>query len=608
MKFYKPYNLSNLKKDLINKPDKTIALFSDHNLDHLIYKFNFKSQDSFSLLPESKLNNLGLCQNSIYYYYEELNSAYTRALASEELKTKILSFLAYYKDLLTDGNFYFHGSALTSLVLEHLFKKRYTYADINFLAQITALNSHTHKIFYKFPRPNLSDRSVNYSFAFLGSRNIGSVCFDYILSPTDDLNLLKFIQNQPFNYSEIYFNLKTKELQFGAGFLDFLETLTIKIKPKFVSLNSFLQAHRISALWKMPFYYKDYLPFFASLYPVQGLKGEINFLKKDHYQGILYKFDSVAPSTFELTTKNFDFYLKDLYYPWLTKGLKNNSFLINFAHSDFNLPFSPEDSSLVKLAKVHAAYNLYITFNLNYLTLPSTFFTNYKNYLEAGNFQWEERDSSFWKNFIFEWRKISPQLDTSKLQMFFNSHNLLRPKLFEMARYRSISEAWSFFSRLLNFPKRKRAKFLRFIGYLENHLSLAIHNAPKEVDLFNFLYTEFLNSSKSQPDRFLTFPLILPWYLKKLVKELKTSKELELEGNFMNHCVSGYDVKVENNLCRIFHLETGMGHSTLEIDSKFNIIQHRGYANNMPRSRNIKLSELLVRNLKKNYSLKQDTF
>lgn len=591
MVFYRTYNLSKLNKDIQKEENKTIVVLDSPDLEIPLRRINLSkiSLQDHDWLPEFKFFHIGLKNHQTFYYYEEIAAPISQTLSAPELILKIKFFLDQHKVFFAKGHFYFHGSALVSLIIKHIYNQEYVYADINILAKtnkepVTQNN-------YE-PRSKLAEsKSVQ-----LGAGNRNQLSVEYSTGGSD-LNLESFFKGQPFNYDEVIFDIQKNSLHYSPNFIDFIESLTIHIKPNSISINTFLHAHRLASLWGCKFYYKDYLPFFVESLPEVGKIGECSVADM---AGPGNGFELDPFSAPKLKFKNIDFYNKNVSFSWLTFAeVDDYVFNIDFSHPDFNIPIASLTPEYRRCFK-QAVSKLYTEYHLSYLTIPASFFTKYYAYLSISSFDWTIRDPAFIQKFIFQWKNIPISVNEPALKNLFKTHSEIKNKFFEMAHYHGMVRTWDFFNCLLKTLTKDHKKGLRFIGYLENHLSISIHNLPENYNLFYFLYNEFCNSFRSKHDRFLIFPIQLPWYLKKLVTELKTSGELEEESNFMNHCVAGYDVKVENNKCRIFHLETGMGHSTLELDSNFNITQHQGYANNIPRIKNVMLANLLSRYLKKN--------
>lgn len=106
-------------------------------------------------------------------------------------------------------------------------------------------------------------------------------------------------------------------------------------------------------------------------------------------------------------------------------------------------------------------------------------------------------------------------------------------------------------------------------------------------------------------DKLIDQPLLIKPF-SRIVTEILTKTSLKEEGKFMHHCVGGYDLKLKAQISRIFHINVGKEHSTLEIcieqkkksnKNIFNIFyikQHKGFFNKEPSSLNKKIAIRLI--------------
>lgn len=80
-----------------------------------------------------------------------------------------------------------------------------------------------------------------------------------------------------------------------------------------------------------------------------------------------------------------------------------------------------------------------------------------------------------------------------------------------------------------------------------------------------------------------------------MIEQLITSGRLKAEGDAMHHCVGGYSSKVKDGHSFIFRLTIDDKSSTLELNSKYQIVQNRGVSNSQPAFKLDDLAKKLAR-------------
>lgn len=305
--YRRPYNLKNFKRDLKESRDLTLsASLSPHQQKNPTHVFNLKEpkEEDKHFYPESTFHHLGL-NSSRLYFYDEVVAANFHQLKSEELKLKIENFLQPYQELLTNGEFFFHGSALVSLIYEFIFQKPLGYENINIIAKINSLSHPLHPVYYKFPRP-LSDDFITEKWAHVGSEDRSGISFDYVMSlDGEKLNMINFFSKQAFNFSQVYFDYQSKTLHWGEGFLEFLDSFTIRLKPENFNIDAFLHALRLSKTWDSVFYPNDYYPLFVKKFDrLPQNHGRIQTSLHFSLEGMsVYNLDSIKPMLGKIQNK-----------------------------------------------------------------------------------------------------------------------------------------------------------------------------------------------------------------------------------------------------------------------------------------------------------------
>lgn len=132
---------------------------------------------------------------------------------------------------------------------------------------------------------------------------------------------------------------------------------------------------------------------------------------------------------------------------------------------------------------------------------------------------------------------------------------------------------------------------LKWIGFVEKEPNLEY--LPSEVNKVWVDFEVMLKETKKT----LLKPLELKQWSHQ-VYELTSQEDLDLEGRTMGHCVAGYGSALKRGESRIFHLTTLQGISTLELNSQFEVRQHKSLRNHEPHKANKKMARRFIKFLK----------
>lgn len=149
---------------------------------------------------------------------------------------------------------------------------------------------------------------------------------------------------------------------------------------------------------------------------------------------------------------------------------------------------------------------------------------------------------------------------------------------------------------------KKQEDDTSFFGFLEVlDYSLLVSNkpitqvSPKEVMEIILMLYEREKKAKSQP---LVDRLDLSEFkMKKYVRELVSTFELQNEGNDLNHCVGGYSAVVKNKASKIFSFSCNKRRSTLEVcvrEGHITEVQHKSTNNKNPHWWNRKIAKYFI--------------
>lgn len=146
----------------------------------------------------------------------------------------------------------------------------------------------------------------------------------------------------------------------------------------------------------------------------------------------------------------------------------------------------------------------------------------------------------------------------------FKTHRLVGISTEMLLNGWSVREVISFFSKVNKMENYKNI----FIGKIESGFLksyIVDYKLKNKSNFFKIIFKIFLADRKAT-DVLLISPIdVSSFKYNSLFREITTRNSLEDEGRFMGHCVGGYDFKVKNNHCRIFHIKHKKYDSTLEI-------------------------------------------
>lgn len=162
--------------------------------------------------------------------------------------------------------------------------------------------------------------------------------------------------------------------------------------------------------------------------------------------------------------------------------------------------------------------------------------------------------------------------------------------------------------------KIKKFNNLEFIGFCETLFSrdyeyqeINYYQTKKCYD-FKELKTKFEEQINLENEEIIS-PLIIPEKFSEFIKELRTTRDLKIEGLELKHCVGGYSSAVKDGRSRIFKIRKNGHKATLELlihckeeKTFFEVNQLRGLQNSEADKEIVKLVNEFVKTLNQNNS------
>lgn len=481
-----------------------------------------------------------------------------------------LYFDASSKKATTQDSFYkrdafLTGSAVMSAIVNELFDMPYVVNDIDiFYFQYKAKNSNDAE------RERYNNLKEENYYNIEKSYEVGLLNFTMI-NQEDEFSWSNLLETFDFNYTQVGIVLATDEIIFTKQFVDFLNNKKIEFVKDFddFNLTSLLRCSLKAKEMGLKFYQKEAekkilaynlgLSLFGETVVYDQGDGEdkedpvfvsekrleqwsenkdiLNFIK------IKKNEDGYCEIYIEKQNDPFLNFCETLYTHAKTKNMNISGFFGDLIlNSDI-----PESKTILnykesKLKRIEALFysNLFSDEKVLYIVKS----------LVSG-------DSKIFKKDFSE-KKLK------YCEKLLYSHDFFRSFSYEyVKRNLDLNPLLDFYLNLGNWPQHLVGVFeqkgLANIGE-ETYIKI---NEGKLKELYTECEVEFERILKKD---WLVEPISEVNIFSKYVKEIHLASQLVKEGVKMGHCVGGYASAISRGQCRIFHISTPKGESTLELE------------------------------------------
>ena len=510
----------------------------------------------------------------------------------EKFLNEIPQIETFIKDSITiDGDDVgIHGYTLAPLILDYLNNKQNTFEhkllslhskrsldEFNYSTLNQKLASN-YENFKEFPESESSYNSkiANYSYSYfeLPESKSFHCAWDY------------FIQDMNYNCFQVAYCISNERIYYTKEFLNFLDTLVVNRVKNNILLKDLIYLNELKKSYNevklnLSLELKTLSTYFLINNRLDTLSTGISFSTKTPYSHI--HLDNTDAAL--LLDRRRDF------LPYFNINYKQEIFVI-IGHND--------TSPFMYLCQQEA--------DIKHLVDEKSL--KFINFAQKGNTKRQERLCSILSSAILPSKFYSgvenKKIIEESLKDDFNEEKIIKLHDFmvnhERLRIqagRLVKKGWKIYHIATFIKKIEKEKYNSIIGYIENYEvdKLSVPKDYKEArDIAKFLIKEYWDERKKNERKLVKAINLNNFKEKAAIKELTTNIELELEGEYMNHCVGGYSNSI-GEAHRIFHLKTDSDESTLELKKrqrKWCNMQHRGKCNAKPSIENNKLACDLV--------------
>jgi hypothetical protein len=492
-----------------------------------------------------------------------------------------------------DFNFYKHegviaGGSLCNLINEYIYQVPAVINDVDF---------------FHYELDSTTDQAAD---AELYSNLVNSDLFHYEVVNTTELGLLNkifirlendfawlsLLESFDLNCCQVALNLNENRFYITDEFIDFLEKRVIELTPKFENdyhLTTYVRGVAKAQETKSKFYIMELL----NSYLASNLS-EVVFKNHGNRVKLSTKLSEIAGDEQFITPKRFK-WLKahpevflplfkldgdDLIvqsvtqFPWASFIYDIHEYVQRFQPVAYDSEYNSKPERILKLigylgVSKEARSLKFYTQNVKFY---SRFFTILKSNLFLNPFDLfrllkQERTSLFKSDFSIK--------ELESLGDFLKQHE-------DYAKFSVyLAELGYGIQDIIDFFKRVKNQSLTNIGIIEVYFLFKLekdsqstkvsreHYAKIDGFIQNKTFGKFfaeidkIYDSQLQQNT-LCQPIPIQPY-QRFVREITTSDELVREGKKLHHCVGGYGYKIKDGDCRIFHIQTLKGVSTLEV-------------------------------------------
>lgn len=637
------------QKDLLKLKENDSIIVKESDLSgyvtkEIYYSLSFREiSQSNQLMLEDKVNkefytfNLNqlienyLCHDEKVFFFYHLENSIEQVLKKQDdniklfIKKELSKFINFQK--LEQSQVMIAGGFIGELVCNYFYNTPIAANDIDIFIPIAHHNMDNATFLnnVKNSVPELEQilnninsntwkndyyRFTHEDFELLGSYKKEKINYIFIKT-LSHFNKQKLLDSFDINSCEILYQPKENKLIYNQNFIDFLSSKILKIKEKQRSLNSLLRLFKKQAHFKLSIYKEEELAKTCfQLITKHGLNFSKNPIQKIPFETKQTLKKTIKWNDFGFNDSNHE-YIKEnlliffynnphLFFPYIQ--IQDNEIVINFNLLPINMKkaISVLDNSTADFC---LNLELYQSIRKELFQEKEITLKRMNNFCLAYSPIVKDRINLY---------KLYPRIvkedfnpKKKDLEKIFHQHEELIPIAV------SILVDFEFSFKELETFFKKLSKNLLLLGLLEtefynniNEWKESVKYSYNKVDSLLFALEEYIE--KNRELFYLVEPLDIG-YFKHFMKELTSALELELEGNHMKHCVGGYSFKVKSGDCRIFHIKTKKGHSTLEISDTYDIIQHKAPSNKEPISINKIIAEKFVlyiknKELEKKYS------